>query len=202
MDDLELQKAALFSKALKLFPNSKKQLDIRKQIDEINKKIMAKKKAVKKGSAEAKAKMAKVRAARAKKAPKKAAKKTAFKEERQIPVNWTNSGGYLYRYNKQADKRKKALPSGQRISKDGDVYYEYRVNRSDKTGSLTGIKLNFANELSKYVKVLEEKQRLLIFAKDNIKRKNNVAMNKDMVKMLNTQIRSLKTHINQLKRKI
>ena len=93
---------------------------------------------VKKGSKAAKAKMAKVRAARAKKAPKKTAIKTAYKEERQIPVEWTNSGGYLYRYNKQADKRKKALPPGQRISKDGNVYYEYRVNRSDKKGSLTG----------------------------------------------------------------
>lgn len=94
---------------------------------------------VKKGSKAAKAKMAKVRAARSKKGPKKTAIKTAYKEERQIPVKWTNSGGYLYRYNKEADKkRKNALPPGKRISKDGDVYYEYRVNRSDKTGSLTG----------------------------------------------------------------
>lgn len=176
------------------------------------KKKAVKKTAVKKGSAEAKRKMAKVR---------KAKKNYVLVEkDRQTKVKTTNSGGYIYNYNKKKDERRKAMPPGKRISKKtGNPYWEYRVNRSDKKGSLTGekhydtnshnynftisgVKLNFANELSKYVKVLEEKQRLLLFAKDNIKRKNNVAMNKNMVKLFNTQIRSLKTHINQLKRKI
>lgn len=33
------------------------------------------------------------------------------------------------------DSRRKALPSGKRISKAGNVYYEYRKNRTDKVGS-------------------------------------------------------------------
>ncbi len=34
------------------------------------------------------------------------------------------------------DKRRKAMPSGKRISKAGNVYYEYRKNRTDKEGSM------------------------------------------------------------------
>lgn len=148
---------------------------------------------VKKGSKAAKAKMAKVRAARAKKAPKKSAKKTAFKEERQIPVKWTNSGGYLYRYNKEADKkRKNALPPGQRISKDGNVYYEYRVNRSDKTGSLTGlgaaINADKKSLMNKLLNVYGNWQSALIQAKTKA--------DKNVIKK---RISEIKKEINKLK---
>lgn len=34
--------------------------------------------------------------------------------------------------NLKIDKRRKALPPGKRVSKSGNVYYEYRKNRSDK----------------------------------------------------------------------
>ena len=162
-------------------------------------KKAVKKTAIKKGSADAKAKMAKVR---------KAKKNYILVEaDRQTKVKTTNSGGYLYPYNKIKDAQRKAMPPGKRISKKTDnPYWEYRVNRSDRKGSLTGaisgIKLDFANELTKYVKVLEEKQKFLQHAKNNIKRKNSVIANKEMVKIFNAQIRSLKTHINQLKRKI
>jgi hypothetical protein len=94
----------------------------------------------KKGSKSAKAKMAKVRAAiKRKKSPAKKSK-SVIVTERQTPVKWTNAGdGYLYQYNKEKDRAKKgAKRPGKRISKDGNVYYEYRVNRSDKSGSLTG----------------------------------------------------------------
>jgi len=33
------------------------------------------------------------------------------------------------------DKRRTAMPSGKRISKSGNIYYEYRKNRTDKVGS-------------------------------------------------------------------
>jgi len=33
------------------------------------------------------------------------------------------------------DKKRKALPPGKRISKKGKVYYEYRKNRTDLTGT-------------------------------------------------------------------
>jgi hypothetical protein len=99
------------------------------------KKKAVKKTAIKKGSAAAKAKMAKVR---------KAKKNYILVEaDRQTKVKTTNSGGYLYPYNVAKDKLKKAMPPGKRISKKtGDPYWEYRVNRSDKKGSLTGLELH------------------------------------------------------------
>lgn len=53
-----------------------------------------------------------------------------------------NSKPYvLYSLTKQKGKSKtrldkdyKALPPGKRISKNGNVYYEYRKNRTDKKG--------------------------------------------------------------------
>jgi esterase/lipase superfamily enzyme len=96
------------------------------------KKKAVKKTAIKKGSAAAKAKMAKVR---------KAKKNYILVEaDRQTKVKTTNSGGYLYPYNVAKDKLKKAMPPGKRVSKKtGNPYWEYRVNRSDKKGSLTGL---------------------------------------------------------------
>jgi len=35
---------------------------------------------------------------------------------------------------KEIDKSRKALPPGKRISRTGNVYYEYRKNRSDLNG--------------------------------------------------------------------
>jgi hypothetical protein len=42
--------------------------------------------------------------------------------------------------NIEIDKKKKALAPGKRKSDSGGTYYEYRKNRSDKPGSLTGVK--------------------------------------------------------------
>ena len=82
---------------------------------------MAKKKAVKKGSAEAKRRMAKVRSA--KKTTRKVGRKKTTKtytSDRQTPVEWTNSGGYLYKYNKKKDEDRKAKEPGLRKSKAGN----------------------------------------------------------------------------------
>ena len=46
----------------------------------------------------------------------------------------------MYKYNVKRDKKRTAQEPGKRISKEGNVYYEYRKNRSDKKGSLTGEK--------------------------------------------------------------
>lgn len=97
------------------------------------KKKAVKKTAVKKGSAEAKRKMAKVRKAKK--------NYVLIEKDRQTKVKTTNSGGYIYNYNKKKDEGRKAMPPGKRISKKtGNPYWEYRVNRSDKKGSLTGEK--------------------------------------------------------------
>ena len=37
--------------------------------------------------------------------------------------------------NLDIDKKRTALPSGKRISKNGNYYYEYRKNRTDLVGS-------------------------------------------------------------------
>lgn len=34
----------------------------------------------------------------------------------------------------EADKERDAFPPGKRVAKDGDIYYEYRKNRTDKIG--------------------------------------------------------------------
>lgn len=118
------------------------------------KKKAVKKTAIKKGSAAAKAKMAKVR---------KAKKNYILVEaDRQTKVKTTNSGGYLYPYNVAKDKLKKAMPPGKRISKKtGNPYWEYRVNRSDKKGSLTGftisgIKSDVLNKLADFNKKIDK----------------------------------------------
>ena len=117
---------------------------------------MAKKKAVKKGSAEAKRRMAKVRSA--KKTTRKVGRKKVTKtytKERQTPVEWTNSGGYLYQYNKKKDGVRQALPPGQRMSKNGNVYYEYRANRTDISkgkpkGQMFGVEKNYDKNSHNY----------------------------------------------------
>jgi len=55
---------------------------------------------------------------------KKKKPQVVYKKDRQV------GGTDVFR-----DKRRKAMPSGKRISKAGNVYYEYRRNRTDKVGS-------------------------------------------------------------------
>lgn len=69
---------------------------------------------------------------KAKKAPaKKAAKR---KTGKQLYTRDYQHG----RSNPLYDKARKAKPGGKRESPEGGIYYEYRKNRTDKKGSLTG----------------------------------------------------------------
>lgn len=93
--------------------------------------------AFKKGSAEAKAHMKKVRLSKINGTKNKivAKKKVAPKK---INISYEDSWG------KYLDSNKPALPKGKRISKEGNVYYEYRDNHSDnkqtkKRGSMLGL---------------------------------------------------------------
>lgn len=66
----------------------------------------------------------------------KTAKKQRVKKTRQTittSAKQTGSSNLIY------DKRKKAKAPGKRISESGNTYYEYRRNRSDLPGSLTGL---------------------------------------------------------------
>lgn len=64
---------------------------------------------------------------------------------KKAPAKKSNKGRrskkYLYQTGKtdiKVDKTKKAMWPGKRKSKNGGTYYEYRANRSDMPGSLTG----------------------------------------------------------------
>jgi hypothetical protein len=55
-----------------------------------------------------------------------------YKVGRKTPVQRVHQTG---KSDKTRDKKLSALAPGKRISKDGNVYYEYRKNRSDRRGS-------------------------------------------------------------------
>lgn len=61
-----------------------------------------------------------------------------------VKAAYKQGGGTLVRQsgksNVSADKKRKAKKPGKRKSASGRVYYEYRKNRTDKKGSLTGIR--------------------------------------------------------------
>lgn len=109
----------------------------------------------KKGSKEAKAFMANLRAAKGKKAaPKKAAK-------RKVVANYTKDRqtGSSSKYH---DSRKKALPPGKRTSDAGNTYYEYRKNRTDRPGSMTGTKAPIDPRGLEYLSKLHNKWKPLL----------------------------------------
>jgi hypothetical protein len=81
----------------------------------------------------------------AKKAVKKTAKKVAVKKtsHKDIVKKYAHKGKYAKQIkealkggrpyeNVLRDSKRRALKPGKRLSKDGNTYYEYRVNRSDK----------------------------------------------------------------------
>lgn len=86
----------------------------------------------------------------------KAAKKTAFKNTYQRGTS-----------NKTADESRKALSPGKRKSATGRTYYEYRKNRSDMPGSLTGkkeeeakrINAEILHTINLYIKKRDESQK-------------------------------------------
>lgn len=128
---------------------------------------------LKKGSAAAKAFMAKIRAKR-KKTTKKvgATKKAAKKVVKRKPVKKVS-----------------------RVHKD-------TASHNVRISVVSGVKSEYVKNLMQYIKVLDEKSRILMIAKNNIKLKNNVIMNKDLVKNLNVQIKSLKKNIVAIKKHI
>ena len=55
-----------------------------------------------------------------------------YKVGRKTPVQRIHQTG---KSDMARDKQRSALPPGKRISKNGNVYYEYRKNRTDRRGS-------------------------------------------------------------------
>jgi hypothetical protein len=106
---------------------------------------------------------------------------------------------------KELAKKKIRLPHGyttvKRVRKISGVHKDTK-SHNVRISVVSGIKLDFAKELLTYVKVLEEKTKGLHIAKMNIKHKINVIENRELVKITNTQIKSLKKHILSLKKHI
>jgi hypothetical protein len=130
--------------------------------------------AYKKGSKEAKAHMAKVRASKISGVKKKAvAKKTTTRKKavakKPVNISYDNSWG------KYLDSNRKAKPAGKRISAEGNVYYEYRRNRTDvnqkaKKGQMLGVKYIFpqTEDLDKnFYKIIFKKINAEISFKNN-----------------------------------
>lgn len=65
----------------------------------------------------------------------KVSKKTGIATRGKVTTSAKQTGSSNLIY----DKRKKAKAPGKRISESGNTYYEYRRNRSDLPGSLTGL---------------------------------------------------------------
>lgn len=82
----------------------------------------------------------------------------------------------------KADKKRKALPPGKRISKNGNVYYEYRKNRSDVKGRDTPSKTKKTTNSKKENKDFISRNEIISFFK-NKKIQKNTKENKDLNNM-------------------
>lgn len=109
-----------------------------------NKAMKAKPTTAKKPSPAQKAARAKFAEMARAKAKKTGTRSKSNGRRSQAPAKKTrtrNAPGYQYgSSDRLSDERKKATPPGKRTSASGRVYYEYRKNRTDAPGSLTGLK--------------------------------------------------------------
>jgi hypothetical protein len=101
--------------------------------------------------------------------------------------------------NKIFDKQRKALAPGKRKSKDGNVYYEYRKNESDKPGTMMGI---FGNNMYSHrnniEKILNEKINLTEKHKKSLKiavGSDNKIYHRKLIIILKKQILSLRKQL-------
>ena len=110
--------------------------------------------------------------------------KVVYVKERQTNVP---------RYDEYRDMTKEAMPPGKRIPKSGGKpYYEYRKNRTDKPGELTGVRENL---LDRCYREYGEIQQMLIFLKNqkpSKHRTDNLRTGKKMLAEINKNISILK----------
>lgn len=94
------------------------------------------------------------------------------------------------------DKMKKALPPGKRLSENGRTYYEYRRNRTDAPGQLTGHDGISLNDISNELYALEYKINQVKAKKRTaklIKEKKEFAAE---LTILNKQFKTLREYLN------
>jgi hypothetical protein len=119
---------------------------------------------------------------------------------------------------KDYDKRYQAKKPGKRISTgknypyiEGNVYYENRANRSDR-GKLLGIgeiNISYLEDLNKWIKILNERQKNLKFYKEQLAEARKLKANQNIIRynqamILNSKIliNSSKKHIMNIKKNI
>lgn len=107
-------------------------------------------------------------------------------------------------YNKYADELRAAKPPGYRVSKNGNVYFENRINRTDKKGSLTGLSTTQIADLSLSILRLQEYQDFLNFNLQELKNKKFDLFHKKQMLYENSvykkYIKNYKIHIHNLKK--
>jgi len=116
------------------------------------------------------------------------------------------------------DKRYQAKKPGKRISTgknypyiEGNTYYENRANRSDR-GKLLGvdeINISYLEDLNKWIKILNERQKNLKFYKEQLAEARKLKANQNIIRynqamILNSKIliNSSKKHIMNIKKNI
>jgi hypothetical protein len=110
------------------------------------------------------------------------------------------------------DKRYQAMRPGKRVAYEtGNVYYESRSNRSDK-GKLLGvgeINISYLEDLNKWIKILNERQKNLKFYKEQLAEARKLKANQNIIRynqamILNSKIliNSSKKHIMNIKKNI
>ena len=126
---------------------------------------------------------------------------------KKIPVKTNKQKGNS---NLLRDSKLQALRPGKRISNEGNIYYEYRANRSDK-GKLLGIKnfnttINFDDiqkDLDSTIKKINQFENYILNFNLALKNKKNITLNaqiKKVIPKLKKYILELKKHKTELKK--
>jgi hypothetical protein len=157
--------------------------------------------AFKKGSKEAKDYMSKVRASKVSGVKKKVTKKPVARKKavakKKVNISYDNSWG------KYLDSNRPAKKAGKRISAEGNVYYEYRRNRTDvnsraKKGQMLGIGALGLADVSNELFNLEMKMSILKEEKKFAKLQSEKSEIQYNISVLNKQYKTLKLYLNSI----
>lgn len=134
---------------------------------------------------------------RAKKSKTGTSKTTAKKPATAAKSRTRNAPGYQYgTSSKLYDERKKAQPPGKRTSATGRTYYEYRKNRTDAPGSLSGVTKITLQDIGAELLNLEfeiNKMKAQKAAEKSIRAKKEIQAK---ISVYNAQFKALKAYLN------
>lgn len=123
---------------------------------------------------------------------KKTTKKAIVKKPRIVYIKDRQTK--VPAYDEFSDMSKEALPPGKRIPKgNGKPYYEYRQNRTDRPGSLTGVKEKMLKDLYNDYGLINGK---LIFWQNQVPSKNKTVQ----IRLLKKSLKDIKKNISTFKK--